>query len=121
MGFDAFIGNPKTTGRLRAKLRENRFPHGLVFAGPEGVGKRTFARMIAKALNCANTGSDDFCDECSQCRKVNSGVHPDVLTVTLEDEATLIKIAQIRQLLTTLQLQPLEAETRFSSSIPLIF
>lgn len=112
MGFSSFIGNPKIVERLQEKLRENRFPHGLIFAGPEGVGKHTFATMLAKALNCGNLGPRDFCDECSHCRKVNSGSHPDVMTITVEDEATQIKIAQIRRLTEVLQMQPLEGQNK---------
>src|SRR5437868_14878513 len=104
MPLQSFIGNLKAVERLRAKLRENRFPHGLIFAGPEGVGKHTFALMLAKALNCGNEGPADFCDECSHCRKINAGTHPDVLTVTVEEDATLIKINQIRHVLSTLEM-----------------
>jgi len=111
-GFNSFIGNRPVTGRLRAKLAQNRFPHGLIFAGPEGVGKRTFAMMLAKAMNCPSKGPEDFCDECSQCRKINAGTHPDVLRVGVEEEATLIKIAQIRYLLAMLDLQPLEGRSK---------
>ena len=46
--------------------------------------------------------------QCSQCRKIDAGVHPDVLTIGLEEEASEIKIAQIRSLLQTLGLRPLE-------------
>jgi DNA polymerase III subunit delta' len=108
MRFEDFIGNTKVFERLRAKLREDRFPHGLIFTGPEGVGKRTCALMIAKALNCAETGLGDFCDTCIQCRKINSGVHSDVLLVGLEEEASEIKIPQIRNVLQMLGLRPLE-------------
>src|SRR5215469_8574713 len=103
MGFASFIGNSKQVARLRQKLRENRFPQALIFAGPEGVGKYTLGKMVAKALNCINAEPDDFCDECSHCRKINSGIHPDVLTVTVEEEATQIKIAQVRRLLEVLE------------------
>ncbi len=112
MGFDSFIGNPKALDRLRAKLRENRFPHALIFAGPEGVGKRTLALMIAKALNCTNLGPGDFCDECTHCQKINSATHADVLGITVEDDATRIKIVQIRQVLATLEMRPLEGQNK---------
>jgi DNA polymerase-3 subunit delta' len=112
MTFDTFIGNRKIIQRLQTKLREKRFPHGLIFSGPDGVGKHTCALMIAKALNCPNAESDGFCDQCSACRKIDSGAHPDVITISLEDEATQIKIAQIRQLLSTLDLQPLEGRNK---------
>ena len=112
MPFESFIGNGRIIERLRTKLREGRFPHGLIFAGPEGVGKGTCALMVAKALNCTKAPAGDFCDECSSCRKINSGVHPDVTTIAVEDEATQIKIAQIRQLLGMLDLQPLEGRNK---------
>jgi len=112
MQFDSFIGNQKIIERLRRKLREDRFPHGLIFSGPEGVGKHTCALMLAKALNCRNAQAGDFCNVCASCRKIGSGVHPDVQLITVEEDATQIKIAQIRQLLTVLDLQPLEGRNK---------
>jgi len=112
MRFESFIGNRRIIDRLRTKLREDRFPHGVIFSGPEGVGKHTCALMVAKALNCTNAQPADFCDQCSSCRKTESGTHPDVVTISIEDDATQIKIAQIRQVLSVLELQPLEGRNK---------
>jgi DNA polymerase-3 subunit delta' len=112
MTFDSFIGNRKVIERLRRKLREDRFPHGLIFSGPEGVGKHTCALMVAKALNCRQAATADFCDECSSCRKIDSGAHPDVMTISVEEETTVIKIAQVRRVLSLLELQPLEGRNK---------
>ena len=112
MEFESFIGNRRIIERLRRKLREGRFPHGLMFSGPAGTGKHTCALIMAKALNCAKAQPGDFCDKCSSCRKINSGTHPDVMTVSVEDEATQIKIAQVRRLLEILDLQPLEGRNK---------
>jgi DNA polymerase III subunit delta' len=112
MHFDSFVGNTKIIERLRAKLKQERFPHGLIFSGPEGVGKHTCALMLAKALNCTNAQPGDFCNECSSCRKIEAGTHPDVTTITVEEEATQIKIAQIRQFLAHLELHPLEGRNK---------
>jgi DNA polymerase-3 subunit delta' len=68
MGFDTFIGNPKALAAIREMLASDRIPGALLFAGPEGVGKKTLARMLAKALVCAK-GGGDFCDECLRCRR----------------------------------------------------
>jgi DNA polymerase-3 subunit delta' len=76
------------------------------------VGKRTCALMFAKALNCLESEPGDFCDVCNQCRKIDSGVHPDVLTIGLDEDAAEIKIAQIRDLLGTLGLRPLEGSQK---------
>ena len=112
MPFDAFIGNRKIIKRLRTKLGEGRFPHGLIFAGPEGIGKRTCALMVAKALNCPHSGPADFCDACPQCHKINAGTHPDVLRIGMEEDASEIKIAQIRQMLRMLDLRPFEGKSK---------
>jgi len=112
MRFESFIGNRKIIERLRTKLREGRFPHGLIFSGPEGVGKHTCALMLAKALNCTNAEPGDFCDTCPNCRKIDSGTHPDLVMVSLEDDATQIKIEQIRHVLGLLELHPLEGRNK---------
>lgn len=112
MGFESFIGNRKNIERLQTKLRQDRFPHGLLFSGPDGIGKRTCALMVAKALNCTNSAAGDFCDDCSQCHKINAGTHPDVLRIGLEEDASEIKIAQIREVLRTLDFRPLEGRNK---------
>lgn len=112
MRFESFIGNQKIIERLRTKLREGRFPHGLIFSGPQGIGKHTCALMLAKALNCNNAPASGFCDECSSCRKIASGTHPDITTVSVEEDATQIKIGQIRHVLSLLALQPLEGRNK---------
>jgi DNA polymerase-3 subunit delta' len=112
MRFEDFIGNARVISRLRKKLREDRFPHALILAGPEGVGKRSCAILLAKALNCLERGPEDFCDTCSQCRKIDAGVHSDVLFIGLEEETAEIKIGQIRDLLQTLGMRPLEGSRK---------
>ena len=72
MGFDSFVGNRKIIDRLQEKLRQDRFPHGLLFSGPSGIGKQTCAIMVAKALNCTSSLPGDFCGECTHCRKIDS-------------------------------------------------
>ncbi len=112
MAFDTFIGNRKIVDRLVRKLQEGRFPHGLIFSGAEGLGKHTLELMIAKALNCTKSPAGEFGDECSNCRKINSGSHLDVMIISVEDEATQIKIGQIRRILEMLDLKPLEGRNK---------
>ena len=68
MGFDSFLGNPQAVAAVREMLASRRVPGALLFAGPEGVGKKTLALMLAKALVCER-GAADFCDQCAHCRK----------------------------------------------------
>ena len=66
---------------LRVSLRSGRLPHALFFVGPEGMGKRTFARTLAKALLCEETLEEDLdpCGTCPACVQVEAGTHPDLL------------------------------------------
>ncbi|MGH9403364.1 MAG: ATP-binding protein [Terriglobia bacterium] len=68
MGFETFLGNPSAVASVREMLARDAAPGSLLFAGPEGVGKRTLAAMMAKALNCERL-KDDFCGECARCVK----------------------------------------------------
>lgn len=71
MGFESFLGNSQALDTVRQMLRTERVPGALLFAGPEGVGKKTLALMLAQALLCERRGpgDDDFCGVCSRCAK----------------------------------------------------
>ena len=68
MSFNDFLGNARALGVVRKMLARGHLPGALLFAGPDGVGKKTLALMLAKALNCERL-KDDFCGECGPCRK----------------------------------------------------
>jgi DNA polymerase-3 subunit delta' len=68
MPFDSFIGNAKALASVREMVAGDRVPGSLLFSGPDGVGKKTLARMLAKALVCERS-EGDFCDVCLRCRK----------------------------------------------------
>lgn len=76
MSFDSFLGNAKAIQTVRELLGRKRMPGSLLFTGPDGIGKKTLALMLAKALNCERPGPDgnDFCGECSRCRKADEFV-----------------------------------------------
>ena len=50
----------------------------LLFAGPEGTGKRTHVRAFLKSLFCRAGAA---CPGCSDCRQVDTQTHPDLLWV----------------------------------------
>ncbi|HXJ93763.1 MAG TPA: hypothetical protein VMT20_12995 [Terriglobia bacterium] len=73
MGFDSFLGNSAAVQALREMLRAHRVPGALLFSGQEGVGKKTLALMMAKAMVCERL-PDDFCGECVRCRRAEEMV-----------------------------------------------
>jgi DNA polymerase-3 subunit delta' len=70
MGFDSFLGNSQAVAAVRDMLAGGRVPGALLFTGLEGVGKKTLALMMAKAMVCEH-GPVDFCGHCQRCLKVD--------------------------------------------------
>jgi DNA polymerase III subunit delta' len=74
MGFSDFHGNAEVVLHIREMLSRDRFPHGVILAGPSGSGKYTLTTMIARAMNCleppVSDGLPDFCGQCSNCVRI---------------------------------------------------
>lgn len=111
MSLPPFLGNNAIVSPLEDRVRTGRFPHALVFSGPEGVGKHTFAIRLVQALNCENR-QVPACGECDSCARIERRIHPDVRTVSVAEDASQIRIEQIRGLRDTLALAPLEGRIR---------
>ena len=71
MGFLTFLGNSRAVEAVPQMLARGKVPGALLFAGTDGVGKKTLATMLAKALVCERRGpkGDDFCGACPRCLK----------------------------------------------------
>ena len=97
MGFSEILGHQRQTETLRLALAKGRLHHAYLFAGPEGVGKRTLALALAKAIHCAER-VDDFCGQCANCARIEDGNHPDVRTIEPLAGKKEISIQQIREI-----------------------
>ncbi|MDB5173743.1 MAG: holB [Phycisphaerales bacterium] len=78
------FGQESAVTWLRQAYLADRLPHGLIFAGPVGVGKATAARALAKLFLCENPKQDDACGKCESCRVFDAGNHPDYHVITKE-------------------------------------
>ena len=97
MGFTEIIGHQRPLEILRSALDKGRLHHAYLFVGPEGVGKRTVALALAKAIHCREMKLD-FCDRCPDCARIHAGNHPDVRLVQTLDDKKEISIKQVREI-----------------------
>ena len=97
MSFAKFIGNQPTVHLLRRLNKVDRLPHALIFEGLAGIGRRTLARALAKALLCQDTSTDDACGVCESCRLVADGNHPDLSELPGESVMADLKVDLIRE------------------------
>lgn len=81
---------------LRRAAAENVVSHAYLFSGPDGVGKRLVALEFAGILNCKSGGKNPSGCACGSCRKVEKGIHPDVVTVEFAGVKN-IKVDQVRE------------------------
>ncbi|MCK5862662.1 MAG: DNA polymerase III subunit delta' [Candidatus Hydrogenedentes bacterium] len=96
---------------LRGIVRQNRVPSGLLFWGPNGVGKRMTAFEFAKAVNC-NDSEDDACDTCLSCRKTINGNHADIMVIKPAGKMRMIKVDVIEEVVETAMFRPVEGGMR---------
>ncbi|HWP58746.1 MAG TPA: DNA polymerase III subunit delta' [Candidatus Acidoferrales bacterium] len=104
MPFSAIVGHEHQLRSLRKSLECDRLHHAYLFVGPEGVGKKTVALALAKALHCRELRLD-FCDHCPSCLSIRDGNCPDVHTVEPQPGKKDISIGQIRELIARLSLR----------------
>ncbi|HOD11778.1 MAG TPA: DNA polymerase III subunit delta' [Candidatus Omnitrophota bacterium] len=97
--------------RFAQALKVGRLAHAYLLIGPKHIGKKQTALAVAKLVNCERAAHATFCDACPACVKITSGMHPDVHVLGQEDDES-IKIEDVRDLLSQVQLRAFEARTK---------
>ena len=103
---------------MSRSLEKDMLSHAYIFVGPPQVGKTTLAMNLAQAVNCLESPSERPCGECTQCRRIAAGQHPDVQVIDLvanqDGSATRreIGIDQVREVQHAATLKPYEGKYR---------
>ncbi len=94
MNFNGFYGNERAKEYLSSSFARNSLPHALLIVGEKGIGKKTLAKIVSKALVC--TGADSPCSLCNSCYKADNNIHPDIVWLGLSDNS--VGVDDIRNL-----------------------
>jgi DNA polymerase-3 subunit delta' len=114
--FSTILGHQRLLSLLSRAIARNTLPPALLLAGPAGVGKRRVALAIARAVNClepvvTSEFEREACGKCASCRRIERGVHPDVILIEPGDSGS-IKIEAVRDVVDRAGYRPFEARRR---------
>ncbi|MBD0330505.1 MAG: DNA polymerase III subunit gamma/tau [Thermoleophilia bacterium] len=103
--FDEVVGQEGVVRTLRNAVSAGQVRQAYLFAGPRGTGKTSMARILAKALNCAQGPTPTPDRTCDACVTIASGTSLDVVEM---DAASQRGIDDIREIRDRVVLQPVQ-------------
>ena len=103
--FDQVVGQEAVVRTLRNAIEADKVRQAYLFAGPRGTGKTSLARILAKALNCAQGPTPKPDGTCHACTAIANGSSLDVIEM---DAASQRGIDDVREIRERVVLQPVE-------------
>ena len=106
--FEDLIGQEIISETIYNSIISNKSPNAYLFTGIRGVGKTTFARIVAKSLNCENS-IESLCKDnfCQHCESIINSNHIDVLEM---DAASKTGVDDVRDLIEFSRYPPTSAK-----------
>lgn len=95
--FSEVVGQRHITQTLQNALKRNKISHAYLFTGPRGTGKTTVAKIVAKAVNCANAPTSEPCNQCPSCLSINQGFDNDVFEIDAASNNGVDEIRELRE------------------------
>lgn len=102
---------PEAAKILMNSIRRGRLAHAYLFSGGRGTGKKKAAFLLAQSFLCRRRTGENPCFSCSDCRRIESGNHPDVHVLSPEGQS--IKKEQITGLMKEFSYRGLESRRKF--------
>ena len=103
-------GNGGIKAAFAGFTEKNAFPSSLIISGKPGSGKRTFARIAAMAAACRENPRP--CLKCEACRKILSGISPDVIFIGIPKDKKSIGVEAVRDIKATAYIAPNDLDVK---------
>lgn len=94
--FGDVKGQDHIVTTLKNQIRFDRIGHAYLFCGTRGTGKTTVAKILARAVNCANLVDGNPCGECEVCKAIADGSSLNVIEIDAASNNGVDNIRQIR-------------------------
>lgn len=94
--FSEVVGQNHVKITLENEIVTSKIAHAYLFCGPRAVGKTTFARLLAKSVNCLEREEKSFepCGKCESCLEINEGRSLDIIEI---DAASHTGVDNVRE------------------------
>ncbi len=92
--FSDVVGQDHIVRTLQNAVEQGKVSHAYLFCGPRGTGKTTMARLLSKAMLCAQGPNPCPDGTCEDCRLIAAGSHPDVYEL---DAASRTGVENVRE------------------------
>lgn len=111
MQFENFVGNAALKTALSGAFSRRRLPHAILLQGEAGLGKRTLARILARAAVCrAENRESAPCGVCPSCIRAAAGSHPDIRIVSGSGASGAVSAESVEKVLSDAYRRPEEAD-----------
>lgn len=97
--------------RIRTLAGKEELGHAFLITGPDPAEREKLALFLAQALLCEGTG-DRPCGKCLPCRKVEKGIHPDLLQKVRLPDSQVFKVKQVREIVGEAYVVPNEGKRK---------
>lgn len=104
------IGKDEVFSSIRTAFLSGLLSHAILIEGDEGMGKTTLAMEICRLLVCGEQNRP--CGQCVACKKIDSGIHPDVFEVFPAGKSQTVGVKEIEPLKKYIYVKPNDADVK---------